>query len=839
MYLGIDLGTSNSAVVGNDGTSQRLFKTAEGTDVLPSVIHLDKRGHRFVGSRAYDRIFTAPDNVAQGFKRSMGTSTPINFAGQTWTPEECSAEILKTLVAQARLEGGDAPIEGAVITVPAAFNQMQSEATIRAAAMAGLDRVALLQEPVAAAMASIARSANKNGMFLIYDLGGGTFDVALVQSTGGAVNVVAHEGINMLGGRDFDRMLFEEHVRPWLMANFDLPADFPRDPKLKRLMGIARHAVEKAKIELSSADRATVFAGDEDIRATDRSGADIYISVEITRANIEALVAERIAESVALCRKTLTDNGLTNEDIDRVVLIGGPSKMPVVRDMVPRELGIRAEADIDPMTAVAVGAAIFAESREWTEAGSRRKSTRQHEEVRGAVSVALDYQSRVSAASTRLRVTLGDDAPAGCTLEVSDENGNSTGKMPIEGRVTATLDLDRRGENRFRIVVCDPSGRPIEDATREITVIRTDASAAAIPATYTLALKVVAGQVGYEKNVLEALLKKGTPLPASGTTSVRAGKSLRGGDADAIRMEFFQQSPGIDDPALNLCIGDFVLDARQDLDHGERLERGAELNIQWNMDDNGLLSFSVEVPDLGRVIDGRNLYVPEARHKNFEGEKGAEIADALLAQAEKDVDGAEEALGASARSDIEGLRKRVERQHLALAQSTDADTHRAVSEEARKLRQDIALLKHRPEHRAAATAQKLDDVEEEFDGAREYAKVIEADRFDRLGATARRSLRSNDFDDAARAVDEMESIAHALRSRSPEFMIGLFTYLAQSKHLAIDDRIHDRLVAEGTTAVRGGDIDELRVVVSAMLQNCVLPGAGDNDIAALADLMRA
>jgi molecular chaperone DnaK len=257
------------------------------------------------------------------------------------------------------------------------------------------------------------------------------------------------------------------------------------------------------------------------------------------------------------------------------------------------------------------------------------------------------------------------------------------------------------------------------------------------------------------------------------------------------------------------------------------------------MDDNGLLSFSVEAPDLSRVIDGRNLYVPEARHKNFEGEKGAEIVDALLAQAEKDVDGAEEALGASAQSDIEGLRKRVERQHLALAQSTDADTHRAVSEEARKLRQDIALLKHRPEHRAAATAQKLDDVEEEFDGAREYAKVIEADRFDRLGATARRALRSNDFDDAARAVDEMESIAHALRSRNPEFMIGLFTYLAQSRHLAIDDRVHDRLVAEGTAAARGGDIDELRVVVSAMLQNCVLPGAGDNDISALADLMRA
>jgi molecular chaperone DnaK len=839
MYLGIDLGTSNSAVAGNEGGAVRLFKTAEGTDVLPSVIHLDKRGHRFVGSRAYDRIFTAPDNVAQGFKRSMGTSTPILFAGQSWTPEQCSAEILKTLVAQARLEGGDAAIEGVVITVPAAFNQMQSEATIRAAAMAGLDRVALLQEPVAAAMASIARSANKNGMFLIYDLGGGTFDVALVQSTGGAVNVVAHEGINMLGGRDFDRLLFEEHVRPWLLANFDLPADFPKDARFKRLMGIARHAVEKAKIELSSADRATVFAGDEDIRASDRAGADIYISVDITRADVEALVADRIAQSVALCRKTLADNGLTNEDIDRVVLIGGPSKMPVVRDMVPRELGIRAEADIDPMTAVAVGAAIFAESREWTEAGSRRKSTRQHEEIGGAVEVAFDYQSRVSAPSTRLRVTLGDGAPAGCTLEVSDESGRSTGRMPIEGRATATLDLARPGENRFRVTVYDPTGRAIVDATRDIVITRTDASAAAIPATNTLAVKVQAGQVGHEKNVLVTLLKKGTPLPASGVTTVLAGKSLRGGDDDAIRMEFFQQSPGIDDPELNLCVGDFVLDGQRDLDHGERLARGAELNIRWSMDDNGILTFAVEAPDLGRVIDGRNLYVPEAQHKNFEGEKGSEIADTLLAQAERDLAEAEDALGVSAGVDIAGLRKRVESQHLALAQSTDADTHRAVSEEARKLRQDVALLKRRPEHRAAAIARDLDEVEEELDAGRAFAKVVETDRFDRLGATARRAMRAEDFGDAARAVDEMQSIVAAVRARNPEFIIGMFSYLANSPHLAIDDALHARLVAEGTAEARANNAEALRSVIGAMLENSVFPGGGDSDIGALADLMRA
>ena len=239
MYLGIDLGTSNSAIAGNSGSELRIFKTAEGTDVLPSVIYIDKRGHKFVGVRAYDRAILSPENVAQGFKRLMGTSSPISFAAATleMAPEECSADIIRTLLGQAKTEAGNFGADGAVVTIPAAFNQMQSEATIRAAGAAGLERVGLLQEPIAAAMASLAGSKSKNGQFLVYDLGGGTFDVALVQSDGGSVNVVAHEGINMLGGRDFDRMLVNEFVRPWLVENFSLPENFQTDSPLPQASG--------------------------------------------------------------------------------------------------------------------------------------------------------------------------------------------------------------------------------------------------------------------------------------------------------------------------------------------------------------------------------------------------------------------------------------------------------------------------------------------------------------------------------------------------------------------------------------------------------------------------
>src|SRR5580698_9822240 len=253
MYLGIDLGTSNSVIAGIEDGKARVFRPADGGDVLPSVIYFDKRGHRLYGRRAHDQALIAPENVAAGFKRLMGTSTPVEVKGADLrlSPEECSAEIIRQLLGQATTETGSDKVTGAVVTIPAAFNQMQSEATLRAAKMAGLERVDLLQEPIAAALAAM-EGAKRSGQFIIYDLGGGTFDVALAQAINGDVNIIAHEGINMLGGRDFDRMIVNEIVRPWLIETFDLPENFQRDKTYQRLIRMAQLASEKAKIDLSA-----------------------------------------------------------------------------------------------------------------------------------------------------------------------------------------------------------------------------------------------------------------------------------------------------------------------------------------------------------------------------------------------------------------------------------------------------------------------------------------------------------------------------------------------------------------------------------------------------------
>ena len=836
MYLGIDLGTSNSAVVGHIDGATRLFKTSDGTDVLPSVIYLDKRGHRFIGKSAYDRLLSAPQNVAQGFKRSMGTKNPISFAGQTWTPVECSAEIIKALVGQAMTEAGNQEVEGVVITTPAAFNQMQSEDTIAAARLAGLEKVSLLQEPVAAALAAIAHSKQKDGVFLVYDLGGGTFDLALVMSTAGVVNVIAHEGINMLGGRDFDRIIFDSIVRPWLTQTFDLPADFQRNDKYSHLADVCRHAAEKAKIQLSASSTASIFATEDEVRATDEDGEEIYISIDLTREQMTDLIKDRIDDSIALCRKIITANGYKNDDISKIVPIGGPSKMPIIRDMLEAGLAIEVESGLDPMTAVAIGAAIFAESREWAGESSAQKSGKQTEAVTGSVSLALDFKSRVASEAAKVRLKPAADMPTGHEVEILDEEGSSTGRIPIDGPLNINVNVRKNGENRFKVTVFDQQGKAVEDASREIVITRAEASAASVPMTYTLAVKIQHGFVGYERNKLEVLVKKGTALPAQGKQTFRTGKTLVGGEDGFIAVEFYEMADDIDTPEHNLHIGNFRLNSRDELERGERINRGDDFVIDWKMSDNGTLSFSVELPSLGRVIDATNLYRSEDGGINYDGQRGAEVATTMLARVESDLDELEATLDEDA--DPSGdIRKRIERQHAALSTSIDADTHRSVAEEARKLRQEVALLKMSPENEERVLDDEVAKAETSFDELRDIAQPVDTERHDKLLVTTRRSIREKNYDTARRSLDEMQGIRMKVLAESPDFLIEIFRRLAEEHHLAVDESLHAQLIEAGVEAAKSGNVDRLRMIIGQMFGNRVSTGADTTEIVELAHLL--
>ena len=840
MHLGIDLGTSNSAIAGIDGPNIRIFKTAEGDDVLPSAVYIGKRGGQFVGERAYNYSKISPQDVAQGFKRLMGTSSPVAFASASVekSPEECSAEIVKTLLGQAYTEAGAFEPEGSVVTVPAAFNQMQNEATLRSAQAAGLERVGLLQEPIAAAMASMANSKSKSGQFLIYDMGGGTFDAAIVQSVGGEVNVVAHAGVNMLGGRDFDRKLVNEFVHPWLLENFSLPTNFHTTEPYKNLLRIARFYAERAKIDLSAVKTAFIFADEEELRIKDEDGADIHLDIAVTRQDLERLIEEEIARSIDECRKVLEDNSYTHDDIDRIVLIGGPSKMPCVRERVPTELGIPADLQTDAMTAAAIGAAVFAESRVWEGGATKGKSTRAAVRARGRIKVEYVYRERVSDDKTRIRARLTDGSNAdGYRVRIDAEDGWTSGAAALEDGLRIEVPLPSNGENRFRITTLDPTGAAVADASSDIAIFRTFASAAGVPAAQNISVKVMEGGSGSE---LDILIEKGTQLPASGSKTFRSAKNLRGGAEDTLYIELYQQEDAdVSDPALNLCIGRFELNGKTDLEEGDYLRKGEGVIIDWRIDDNGILNCSVNIPSLSRELPIRKFYSPAAGHKNYEGDDGEKLVESALGRAERDIETLKRSVGNRAGAQIQGMERQLERQREDLSKLPDADARRSAAESAMKIRQSAHKVRRKYENPSEALLREkrqAHDLFEQLDTSQLDSATIE--RFQRLGKAFFQAIEDNNIADAERALDEMKGVVRSALFEDFGYLRSAFHAMREDRHLAVDKSLHDRLVQEGDQSLASKDKDGLRRAIIGLVQNRFRMGDGRAEIEELADLMR-
>ncbi|NEH61733.1 hypothetical protein [Rhizobium ruizarguesonis] len=421
-------------------------------------------------------------------------------------------------------------------------------------------------------------------------------------------------------------------------------------------------------------------------------------------------------------------------------------------------------------------------------------------------------------------------------IEVIDETGSTTGRSLINGILRLQLDLRRDGDNRFKIVVSGNDGVPMSGLSREITITKSLASASSIPMTYTLAVKTQTGTVGYERNQLVPMLKKGTALPAEGRQPFRAGKTLRGGTADTLNIELYDMAAGVTDPERNLHIGDFRLDAETDLERGEMISRGHDVIVHWRMSDNGALTLAVELPELGRLIDGRNFYYVEGGYINFEGEQGSQIASSLLDRAEKDLNSLSEALPEAA-TEIEVLRDKLEGQHAALSTSVEADVHRSVTEEARRIRQEVALLSVSPQNVTRVMSRDLNEAESDFDDLRTLATVEDAERHDKLLVSARRSLRDNDVEATQLAVDEMKAIRLKIFANQPEFLASIFRDIAEEAYLAVDATLHEALVSEGMERISERDIDGLRSVIGRIFRNRLSVGTGGANIVELAHLL--
>lgn len=345
--IGIDLGTTNSAVAVMEGGESVIVPNSEGNRTTPSIVAFTKDGERLVGETAKRQAITNPDRTITSIKREMGTEYKVNIDGKDYSPEEISAMILQKLKADTESYLGEEVTE-AVITVPAYFTDSQRQATKNAGKIAGLNVKRIINEPTAAALAYGIDKETDQHKVMVYDLGGGTFDVSILEVGDGVFEVLATRGNNRLGGDDFDEKLLNYLADEFMKQNgVDLRKDATSKQRLK-------DAAENAKKELST--RVSTNVNLPFISAV--NGTPVHLNMDITRSKFDELTSDLVEESLKPVRQALEDAGLSHNNIEKVLLVGGSTRIPAVQEAVKKLIGKNPQKDINPDECVAIGAAL-------------------------------------------------------------------------------------------------------------------------------------------------------------------------------------------------------------------------------------------------------------------------------------------------------------------------------------------------------------------------------------------------------------------------------------------------------------------------------------------------
>ena len=847
-YIGIDLGTTNSAICTYDKErlQTRVWKSPENNDVTPSAIYFDRRGSQFVGQTAYNAAPRSPDNCATLFKRFMGTTKTIVLpaVNRTLTPEECSAEILKTLFGYLPEEMRDSPDIGTVITVPAAFNQMQKNATMEAAKMAGIGKVELVQEPVAAVM-SFMKTHKTDGVFLLYDLGGGTLDITVAESIRKRINLLAQGGIQMCGGRDFDRALVDNLVRPWLHDNFDLPEDLAKNPKFKKLLSLATWATERAKIELSAKEEATISLDEVDIGINDLNGEEIYLDIPLQRDFYNDLIADRVNNTIHTARETLSKTGYTPNDVECIVWVGGPTHYKPLRDKVSFELGIKGDIlAVNPMTAVAEGASIFAESAESIFENGKSQQNSEHTSEQqpsnadllssGAPLITFNFNKATPDDTSRIAVKVKGQVPSGYEFQIrSLDDAWTSGRIPVKHGEIVKVNLRKPGDNTFEAVVYDAAGKSIKQD--EIVITKPDTIVEGIPAS-NLLLEVVEKIGG--RSVPEYLTKEHDKLPKEGTITLTAGEAVEAGSEKPLNFKLWEGE-----------IHDIISDNRpishlkiRGCDFAEgTIPENAELNCSYKVSSGGNIEFEVEV-EIGGV--------PTKFAKVYKDESEKSIPPAFQVaeegiQIRKRIDQLNEIVGNNPK--LEQAKQRIEPALTLSREETDAET--ILGAHNANLEAKTLLFQVREENRKKIRQSDLDNIVNDFNMySRQHVRPSEETAFDNLVETAQRSIDNND-DDFNEHLSELRGRDFEILWRQDWFVIDMFNHLANSSHLFADQDRFEELVHIGKqllehpeireilagrreATIKSEVVDQLRGIVAQIMSIPRIGGVADRDFIA-------
>lgn len=595
---GIDLGTTNSCVARTSMSDVVIFQNIENMNVTPSAVHIDKRGRMFVGRKAYDKLISEPENTAVEFKRFMGIVHHSEFSsnGKKLTPIELSAEIIKSLREDVFRQTGS-PLTDAVITVPASFDTRQCDATIKAGKLAGLDNIVLLQEPIAAAIAYGAKPNAKNQNWMIFDFGGGTLDIAIVSTHDNRLTVLNHEGDNRLGGKNIDDIICEKIIIPQLSKKYKLSENLVSIEHMKRRL---RAIAEDAKKILSTANYAKIDIYDI---GEDMNGELIELTLDITIQEFEQVISSIIKTAVSLAKTALHESKLSAPKLDKILLVGGTTQIPSIRNALTTEFQVALDTSIDSMTVVARGAAIYGSTCKIKD----EPSTKNDDLTNVKLTAKLEYPPTTCEQIANLVGKLMKAKENSVDkIRINDASGIWTsGWLNLIDKNKGIFDVDivlqENTLNFFTLNARDSFGNIIPIQNDRFTIRHNDNAliTSAPPIPHSLCIE----KLENGESCLEIMIKKGTQLPAKAVKKFISNKTLSPNSNEFIAIKIWEgENKNL---TSNEWVGNVYI-------HGNALSKpipeGFAIEVSITIDESRHVEVSAFVPHLDLVIQDKLMY---------------------------------------------------------------------------------------------------------------------------------------------------------------------------------------------------------------------------------------
>ncbi len=797
---GIDLGTSNSLIAKFDKGNVEVFKNPNGfKETLPSVVGF-RNDRTLIGDQARTYLTRDPKSVVSRFKRKMGTSETfkIKALGSSKSPVELSAYVLKEL--KSFIHTGE-EVDAAVITIPASFDTVQSNATKDAGVQAGFKTVVLLQEPIAASLAYANKDKSsdlKNSQWLVYDLGGGTFDVALVKIVEGELTVLDHEGDNFLGGTDFDALIVEKLVVPQLekRGSFsDLLSEMKSETgKYNKLWNTLLFRAEEAKVELSNKTSAEIEVTDVE----DDDGKSIDAFITIARSEFEAVIKDAVDGTVEMMKKIITRNSLQPTDLMFVLMVGGSTYIPFVRKRVNEVMGIEVNTSIDPTNAIAIGAAFFAGTKE--KVSNAATSSR----IKSALKIRATYNKASQEKEETFSAKFEGEIEGLQYRIASDDGSFDSGLKKLTPRVTEDLPLREGAFNLFQLKVIDATGNavPIDLDVIQIAQGRYSVAGQMLPEDLCL----VKDNIAAKDTRLDILFSKNSVLPSKCKKTVEVGKTLIKGSRDAIHI-MVVEGPSNRHASTNKPIGSLAITGAQ---ISRDLIKGTEIDLTFEISESRDVTVSAFLNGTGQEFS--QVFSPKSREVSTRL-----LAGEILMLEEKiqtEVEEAEEAGNREAASKLTKVLGGVQELMASASDLTEddvTDQKFQLEDRKRKLAQEMFELTSNKRLDAA----KADYTESKGELAtlvRESGNDRERHVLSEIIAREPTFLSSTNPEKIQQITEELNSIRWAILARSPEFLKGMFMHLIE-RRAAMNDQIQaTQLIENGRRAVDREDLDTLRQI---------------------------